>query len=60
MRIELSSDQPVNCATAALIVGCWEDDGQPDPLLAQLDSALEGTIGSLYQKRSRLGEVGAT
>jgi len=58
MRIALCSDLPSRCTTAALIAGCWEDDGPLDPLLAELNSALNGTIVSLYPKRSRLGELG--
>ena len=58
MRIEISTAEVMQQATAALIVGCWEDDPATDPLLSALDHALGGMLLTFYPKPSRLGKHG--
>jgi leucyl aminopeptidase len=58
MNIELRCTPVGSCRTAALIVGCWEDEAFVDPQLEQLNTALSGGIFSLYAQRSKLGETG--
>ncbi|QWV98903.1 leucyl aminopeptidase [Geomonas nitrogeniifigens] len=58
MRIEISSAQPLEYATPALVIGCFEDE--QDRLHQACDSALGGLLGRLAQSREFTGKKGST
>ncbi|WP_026843260.1 leucyl aminopeptidase [Citrifermentans bremense] len=58
MRIEISSNNPLEHATPALVVGCFEDErGQ---LFQECDAALGGCLGRLAETREITGKPGTT
>ena len=54
MKIEIASENPLQHATEALVIGCFEDDR--DDLFAALDAALEGCPGRLAASREFTGK----
>jgi leucyl aminopeptidase len=54
MKIEIASENPLQHATEALVIGCFED--AQDDLFAALDSALEGCPGRLAASREFTGK----
>ncbi len=58
MKIEISSNNPLEYATPALVVGCFED--QKDQLFAGCDAALGGCLGRLAETREFTGKTGTT
>ena len=55
MRIDLSSANPLEHATAALIIGCFEDAS--DDLFSACDAALDGCLGRLAASREFSGKT---
>jgi len=55
MKIDLSSENPLNFATPALIIGCWEDGA--DELFNRCDALLDGCLQRLAASREFTGKV---
>ncbi|GFO54422.1 putative cytosol aminopeptidase [Geomonas sp. Red276] len=58
MRIDVTTSSPLDFATAALVVGCFEDS--PDELHSSLDQALGGVLTRLTATREFTGKPGST
>ncbi|MBU5612721.1 leucyl aminopeptidase [Geomonas azotofigens] len=57
MRIDIGSAKPLEHATPALVIGCFEDDR--DPLYHDCDTALGGLLGRLAESREFTGKHGS-
>ena len=55
MKIDLSSTNPLEHATPALVIGCFED--AQDDLFAACDAALDGCLGRLAVSREFSGKT---
>lgn len=55
MKIELSSEKPQNLSTAALVVGCFEDDRHE--LFTTCDTALDGCLERLAATKEFSGKL---
>ena len=58
MKIDFASSQPLQHATAALVLGCFED--AKDDLFAACDAALDGCLGRLAASREFTGKTGTS
>lgn len=58
MKIDICSSNPLEHATPALIIGCFEDER--GPLFQGCDAALQGCLGRLYDSREFTGKPSAT
>jgi len=55
MKVEFSNEEPVNVATSALVIGCFEDD--KDGLFTTCDQALDGCLERLAATKEFSGKV---
>jgi leucyl aminopeptidase len=55
MKIDLCTEKPLQHATAALVIGCFED--AQDEIFAACDAALEGCLGRLAANREFTGKA---
>ena len=58
MKIEISTANPLEHATPALVIGCFED--AQDDLFTACDAALDGCLGRLAASREFSGKVNTT
>src|SRR6185369_2171849 len=58
MKIDVKSADPLKHVTPALIIGCWENDG--DRLFTACDAALDGCLARLAATREFSGKVNTT
>ena len=58
MKIEIATENPLQHATAALVIGCFEDAG--DDLFTGCDAALDGLPGRLAASREFTGKAATT
>jgi len=58
MKIEIRSETPLQHASAALVVGCFED--AQDELYAALDGALDGCLARLAASREFTGKANSS